>query len=77
MAIEDIIVGYIKELKNEKDIDPSINLFETGILTSLDVLDLISFVENTFKLSLESDDIEMDSFGSIKNIAKLVERNAK
>ena len=46
MAIREEIEKHISELTNNPDIDHSLNLFESGLLTSLDVLDLLAFIEN-------------------------------
>ena len=65
---------YIAELTNVEGIDPSSNLFETGQLTSLDALDLLSFVEATFEISIPGDDITVDNLGSIDSIVSYVEK---
>lgn len=74
MTVRENVVHYIKELTNENISDHSINLFENGILTSLDVLDLISFIEKTFSLTISGDDIDMESCGTINGIVNLVEK---
>jgi methoxymalonate biosynthesis acyl carrier protein len=45
-----------------------------GILDSLTVLKLVSFLEDEFNLGLESADIEMEGFSSLANIERLVHR---
>lgn len=74
MSYRDKINNYVIELTGEKVLDHSINLFEHGLLTSLDVLDLITFIEKTFNLKIPEDDISMESFGSINGIVTLVEK---
>ena len=64
---------YIIELTNRPDLDYSQNLFESGILSSLDVLALISFVEDSFNIVVSDDDIDAESFSSIENIVTLIE----
>lgn len=75
MQIKDNVINFIKELKNETIMDHSMNLFESGILTSLDVLDLISYIEETFKIQISEDDIGMESFGTINGIVSLIEKS--
>jgi methoxymalonate biosynthesis acyl carrier protein len=65
---------YIAELTNTQGIDPSVNLFETGQLTSLDALELLSFVETAFEISILGDDITVENLGSIDSIVRFVER---
>ena len=56
---------YVEELAKEDDIDPSINLFDAGLLTSVHVLDLIACLEETFKISISPDDLSVENFASI------------
>ena len=68
------IKNCIFDLTNETNIDNSTNLFENGYLSSLDVLDLICFIEEVFDISLSEDDMTMENLGTINNIVNLVER---
>jgi acyl carrier protein len=72
MSVRDTIVGYIEGISNEKGFDHSVNLFECGVLTSLDVLSLVAFIEDTFALEISGDDIEMESFGTIDGLVAMV-----
>jgi acyl carrier protein len=74
MAIRESVANYIKNLTNETITDHSSNLFGDGLLTSLDVLDLISFIEETFEFQISADDADMDSFGTINGIVRLIEK---
>ncbi|MNE06549.1 acyl carrier protein [compost metagenome] len=73
MNPRDIIADYVRELTNESEIEDTSNLFELGLLTSLDVLDLLAFIEKTFDLEISEEDVDMESFGTIFGMAKLVE----
>lgn len=76
MTVRDQVAQYIGGLAHEDIPDHSMNLFESGILTSLDVLDIICFIEDTFKVDISDDDVDMQSFGSINGIVHLVEKSA-
>ena len=73
MTIRDRIASYVEELSRESAPDHSWNLFEQGLLTSLDVLSLVSFLESTFALDISGDDVDMESFGTIDGLVALVE----
>jgi methoxymalonate biosynthesis acyl carrier protein len=73
MSVRDEIAGYIEGITHETGLEHSINLFESGLLTSLDVLSLVSFIEDTFKIDISGDDIDMESFGTINGIVDLIE----
>ena len=72
MNVRDAIAGYIEGISNERDLEHSSNLFESGVLTSLDVLSLVAFIEDTFTVEISGDDIEMDSFGTIDGLVTMV-----
>ncbi|MDH3457525.1 MAG: phosphopantetheine-binding protein [Gemmatimonadota bacterium] len=73
MNVRTQVERYIAELTNTQDIDPSVNLFESGHLTSLDALELLSFIETTFEISILGDDISVENLGSIDSIVRYVE----
>jgi acyl carrier protein len=65
-------VAYIEGISSENDFDDSTNLFERGLLTSLDVLSLVSFIEDTFHLEISGDDIDMATFGTVKGLVRMI-----
>lgn len=74
MTVREDVEKYVLKLTNEPELDHSMNLFESGNLTSLDVLDLLSFIEETFSISVSDDDIGMENLGSINSIVNLIEK---
>ncbi|MBN2535785.1 MAG: hypothetical protein JXB88_23095 [Spirochaetales bacterium] len=74
MTVRENVLLYIEELTNEKISNHEMNLFENNLLTSLDVLDLISFIEKNYDLQVAADDVDMESLGSIDGIVHLVEK---
>jgi acyl carrier protein len=72
--IHDQIQEYVEELAKQDDLDPSENLFETGILTSVHVLDLIAFIEENFEVSISPDDLSIENFGSIDAMVTFTEK---
>jgi len=72
--IQDQLQEYVEELAKQDSIDPSVNLFETGLLTSVHVLDLIAFIEERFGIVISPDDLSIDNFGSIDAMATFVEK---
>jgi D-alanine--poly(phosphoribitol) ligase subunit 2 len=51
------------------------DLFETGLLDSLGLVTLISELEHEFGFQLPPDELELDSFRTVKAIAALVARH--
>ena len=74
MNIKDQLKEYVEELAKQDDIDPSINLFETGLLTSVHVLDLIAYIEEQFGIVISPDDLSIENFGSIDAMVTYVDK---
>ena len=49
------------------------SLVERGVLDSMGVLELVTFVESEFDLVLEDDEVASDNFDSIHSLATFVE----
>lgn len=74
MDSKKLITDYLSVLTNTDMTDTALNLFEAGVLTSLDVLDLLAFIEKTFKVEIPVDEIDMDNFGSVDCLTVLVDK---
>ena len=77
MVVREEVEKYISELTNENEIDHGQNLFESGFLSSLDVLDLLSFIENTYNITVSDDDLGIENFGSVDSMVKYIEKVKK
>jgi acyl carrier protein len=51
-------------------------LIDKGVLDSMGIFEVISFLENQYGIQIEDQDIVPDNFGSLKSIAKLVAAKA-
>jgi acyl carrier protein len=52
------------------------DLVETGLLDSLALIELLAQLEETFGVSVSTDDLELENFRSIASIAGFVARRA-
>lgn len=48
------------------------DIFATGYVNSLFAMELVTFIEGTFGVSVESDDLDLDNFRSIARMADFV-----
>ena len=53
--------------------DPDMLIFRSGVLDSLNVLNIITFVENEFQLKVNPFDVNLDILGSIRLICDFIE----
>lgn len=57
---------------NAKAIKDTDNLFEKGVMDSLQVVATVSFIEDTYKCQLDFEDLNEENMESIATISKLV-----
>lgn len=62
---------------SRKDITDSTRLMADGLLDSLSFVNLISFMEERFKLDIDLADVEIDDFETAGSLATLIERAAR
>jgi acyl carrier protein len=68
--IRDFIATAFKGrlLEDEEDI------FATGFVNSLFAMELVTFIEKTFGITVESEDLDLDNFRSVERLAGFVAR---
>lgn len=52
------------------------DMFSLGYVNSLFAMQLVAFVEQEFHFQVESEDLEMDNFRTVKSLVRLVESKA-
>ena len=70
-----VLKEYIREeLMNgsSNDLDESENLLAAGIIDSLGILRLVSFVEEKFDIEVPDEDVTIDNFQSVKSMSDYV-----
>lgn len=69
--LENLTAYFAKEL-NAKDLGPDDPLLSSGLLDSLAIVKLLSYVEEEFDVEISDADFDPDNFESLSTIAKLV-----
>lgn len=59
-----------RELGDEEDV------FKLGFVNSLLAMQLVTFVEKEFAITVEDDDLDLDNFRSVAAIEELIERKS-
>lgn len=72
---ESVLKTEIESLAGAPIPDNDTNFFETNILDSLNIINLVVFVENTFSVSIDPLDVNLENFGSINKIATYIKEN--
>jgi methoxymalonate biosynthesis acyl carrier protein len=66
----EFITRHFRNLEFDDDED----IFALGFVNSLFALQLVMFVEKTFHLNVEDEDLKIENFQSINAVAELVKR---
>lgn len=78
MIIKDAIADEIREFiisnVNEEEVNDDLDIFSSGLLSSLFAIELMTFVEKKFQIKVTMDDLDMSNFSTIRNITEYVAR---
>ena len=71
-AVADIR-GWLQEnVTGNRDISDDELLIENGVLTSLQTVELVMFMEDRFGIMVEDEELNEENFASVRTIAELV-----
>jgi methoxymalonate biosynthesis acyl carrier protein len=63
--IKESVKRFILSSINFTHLDDDDNLFESGIVNSLFAVQLMTFIEKTFSIEVEMDDMDIENFKSL------------
>ena len=75
MPIEQRLSAFITKAlvtKDAVDLDPAESLLESGVLDSMGVIEVVSFIEKEFGVAVEDEEIVPENFESIRALARFV-----
>jgi acyl carrier protein len=69
--------GWLQEnVTGGREVPDDEPLIENGVLTSLQTIELVTFLEDRFGIVVEDDEFDEENFGSVEAVARLVESKA-
>jgi len=69
------IINVLSELRPEFDFQEDIDFIEAGILDSLDIVNLITALDEKYNISIDGVDIIPENFSSLTKIEDLLKKN--
>ena len=75
--MKDQILAIIRNIASDNTISENDHLVFERILSSLEIIELISELENNFGIKISFEEILPDNFDTVDAIAKMVERLKK
>lgn len=79
VEIASVIERFVRKQFRIDDTVPSLrdtHLFESGFVDSAGVVELIAFLESTFTIRLDDDEVFSEDFTTINGIATIVDQTA-
>ncbi len=77
MAPVDTVKEFIIEnflFGDEEQIELETDFFEKGIIDSTGVIELVSFMEETFEISIDDEELIPENLSSLKNISVFLQQ---
>jgi len=77
MNIANEVLGYIRSQLSVAvpDIDLDCNLWTEGYLDSTAILELILWLENSYNITIQNEDLTPENFATLRNIEEFVQRS--
>ena len=75
-AVTQRIVAFVREnfIYDDSDLDPDASFMETGLIDSTGILEVVFFLEGTFEITVEDDDVLPEHFDSVSRLSAYVSR---
>jgi acyl carrier protein len=73
-ALKKFIITEVAVDLDIKSLEPDEDLLGSGIIDSLAILKLVTFLEETFGIKVNDEDIVPENFQNLKSIVEYVER---
>ena len=71
-AVLEKVKNEVEAMASQSIVDPDAEIFTTGILDSLNILNILSFIESEFQLQINPFDINLDTMGTINKICDFI-----
>ncbi|MEG4391407.1 acyl carrier protein [Microcoleus sp. BROC3] len=68
------IKAFLARVVGDYDLQDNEDIFGLGFVNSMFAMQLVLFVEQEFKISIENEDLEIDNFNTVNALVNLVER---
>lgn len=69
------IIKILTDLRPEFDFTEDVNFVEEGMLDSFDIVNLVTALDETFRISIDGVDILPENFSSVASIEALLKKN--
>ena len=77
--IMEMIVDFIAEKSKipKKELTPDTEIYDSNVISSLSLLELISLIETKYSIAIEAEDLIEDNFKNISTVVEYVGRKLR
>lgn len=68
------IKQFLSKLMNNRELKDDEDIFALGFLNSLAAVQLVSFLEKEFGITVEDEDLKVENFNTLNHMDELLER---
>lgn len=72
--IQERVLNIVRESLTVENIEVEQDLIESGLLDSLSLIHLIMALEDGFEITISPEELDIEDYRSVKNMAKMVAR---
>lgn len=76
VLIREFIMSNLVVFDEEANFTDDDNIFKKGFVNSLFAMKLLEYVEETFKITINEEDMDLSNFSSVNNIIGLVDKKS-
>lgn len=71
-SVESIVSDFLVRRTGITELEHTQELFDTGIINSLFVIELLAFLEQRFQIKVTMDDLDLERFSTTERISQFV-----
>lgn len=77
IEIKTKLCQFLARFFQSYDLQDNEDIFALGFVNSLLVVQLVTFIEDEFEMTIDNEDLEMDNFRTINALTNLIKRKKK
>ena len=74
MEIREKLIAILTEINPDVDYEKETALVDNGIFDSLEIMSVVSDIEDGFHIEIDAEDVIAENFNSVKNMLELIEK---
>ncbi|HHP7243683.1 MAG TPA: acyl carrier protein [Elainellaceae cyanobacterium] len=68
------VKSFLAQFLGSYDLSDDIDIFSLGFINSMFAMQLVLFIEQEFKLTVENEDLDLNNFRTVNAIAHLIKK---